>query len=74
MRFREEVNRGHHILSNEELAGNYIDYKKEMAHNGMRAYDAWNSAIVSPLETVPATKASQKSVPASQHSEKPPAS
>ena len=50
MRFREEVNRGHDIISNDQLKGNYIDYKREMATNNARAYSAWNTTIVSPVE------------------------
>ena len=65
MRFREEVNRGHDIISNDQLKGNYIDYKREMATNNARAYGAWNTTIVSPVEqelaSVPASNASKRS-------------
>ena len=41
MRFREELERGHDILSNEELAGRAAAYKRAMAQAGATPTDAW---------------------------------
>ena len=41
MRFREEVERGHHILSNEPLDGRAIQYKKDMFAEKSRPTQAW---------------------------------
>jgi hypothetical protein len=41
MRYREELDRGHHILSNEALDGRAITYKRDMLGNGSTATQAW---------------------------------
>lgn len=41
MRFREEVERGFHILSNSDLDGRGVDYKKSMYGSSMKPYEAW---------------------------------
>ena len=41
MRFREELERGHHILSNEALDGRAVQYKRDMYVAGTRPTQAW---------------------------------
>jgi hypothetical protein len=41
MRFREEIERGFHILSNNELAGKGIDYKIKLFKEGAKPLDAF---------------------------------
>jgi hypothetical protein len=38
LRYREEIDRGHHILSNGELDGRGIEYKKNMYQEENRPY------------------------------------
>ena len=49
MRFREEIERGFHILSNSELSGKGIDYKKKLFKEGAKPLEAFQS-IVQKLE------------------------
>ena len=48
LRYREELERGHHILSNGELDGKGIQYKKSMYNEKNRPYEAWNHTIQPP--------------------------
>jgi len=41
MRFREEIDRGFHILSNNQLAGKEIDYKIKLYKEGVKPLDAF---------------------------------
>jgi len=50
MRFREELERGHDILSNEELAGRAAAYKRAMAQAGATPTDAWGGLGPAPGE------------------------
>lgn len=43
MRFREELERGHHILSNEALDGRAVQYKKDMFQQSSRPTQAWTN-------------------------------
>lgn len=50
-RFREELKRGHDILSNDELGGKAITYKQEMYEKGQQAPKAWSTVFVTPADT-----------------------
>lgn len=41
-RYREELDRGHHILSNDALGGEALLYKKDMHDTNARATQAWH--------------------------------
>lgn len=41
MRFREEIDRGFHILSNNELSGKGIDYKIKFYKEGAKPFEAF---------------------------------
>ena len=44
-RFREEIERGFNILSNDQLNGKDVNYKTEMLFNSKKPYEAWNESI-----------------------------
>lgn len=86
-RFREELKRGHHILSNDPLDGKDFQYKRGMCEDNQKPYDAWNAAYTvrdeaEALEDAPAQSEKQASrrsgapaaadeAPVSHHSKKP---
>lgn len=41
MRFREEIERGFHILSNNELSGKGIEYKMKLFKDGAKPSEAF---------------------------------
>lgn len=45
MRFREEIERGFHILSNNELSGKGIEYKKKLFKEGAKPSEAFQSIV-----------------------------
>ena len=52
MRYREEIERGHHILSNQALEGRAIDYKSSMYGTGANPTNAWNTLASSAFPKV----------------------
>ena len=64
-RYREELDRGHHILSNEALDGEALLYKKDMFDTNARATQAWHQLSMrnQPGESEAAVPAEQADAP-----------
>lgn len=62
LRYREELQRGHHILSNHVLDGRAAQYKMDMFEGGARPTQAWTSLA----QTAPPPKESEAAMPAEQ--------
>lgn len=61
LRYREELERGHHILSNEVLDGRATQYKKDMFDTGALPTQAWSNLTqtAQPTESEAAMPAEQ---------------